>query len=565
MNKINFFSLILVFTIVSMLCFSACSPQRGGSVDKDTSTKLTPLDVATQFTDKDKDATFDRSKAVLVTLADDKTVCDSSAVSVKGSTVTIGKEGTYLLCGTLSKGQVVVNVQKTEKVRLILDGASVSCETSAALYVKQADKVFVTLADNSQNSFSTTDGFVQIDDTNVDAAVFSKDDLTFNGGGSLTVNSPFGHGIVSKDDVVFVGGRFEISAAKSGVCANDSIRILDGNFNISAKNDGFHCVNEEASKLGYVFVCGGQFWVDSGSDGFETGGAMQILGGSFNLTCGKKGLLSKGNLLISGGELEVNALDDAVHSNANICVENGIVTCSTGDDGFHADDNLTVRGGTIRITDSYEGLEACTIDIWGGEISILASDDGINASGGKDQSGFGGAAGRPPRPDEFAANENCYVKIAGGVVKINSRGDGIDSNGNLFVTGGECYVNGPTSNMDSAIDFDGRGEITGGIVVAVGSSGMAQNFGSKSTQCSVLVSFKTRENGEISLTDSKGNILASFSPQKFYTCVLLSCAEMKIGETYLLNAGNVSQSVKLTSVIYGSGGMGGGPGGRPPR
>ena len=157
-------------------------------------------------------------------------------------------------------------------------------------------------------------------------------------------------------------------------------------------------------------------------------------------------------------------------------IEGGTFEIKTGDDGAHADGNTTVSGGTLNITECYEGLEGATVDITGGEIHIVASDDGINAAGGNDQSGFG------PWQDAFSGSSEYYINISGGVIYIDASGDGIDSNGDLTVTGGEIYIDGPTSDGDGALDYDGTGTITGGTLVAVGSNGMVMNFGSNSTR-----------------------------------------------------------------------------------
>lgn len=191
---------------------------------------------------------------------------------------------------------------------------------------------------------------------------------------------------------------------------------------------------------------------------------------------------------------------------------------------------------------------------------LTVSDDGLNAAGGNDQSGFGGRRG----DDNFASGSNASIHISGGTLFINASGDGIDSNGSLTVSGGAVYVDGPTGGGDGALDYDGEGTVTGGGVVAVGSSQMAQNFGSSSTQGSILVSVGSQEAGStVTLTDESGQELITFQAAKSFDSVAVSCPEITEGASYTLTAGNSENQITMDSLIYGSGGgmgMGGGGG-----
>lgn len=219
-----------------------------------------------------------------------------------------------------------------------------------------------------------------------------------------------------------------------------------------------------------------------------------------------------------------------------------------------------ITGGTIHVVESYEGIEGLSIDITGGTIDVTSSDDGLNAAGGNDSSGFGGRGG-----DIFAVEEGAYIRISGGTLHVNASGDGIDSNGDLTISSGETYVSGPTNSGNGALDYNGEGVITGGIFVAVGSSGMAQNFSNSSTQGAIMVTVNTQMAGSsISLADSSGKELVSWTTDKEYASVVVSCPEITVGETYLLTTGNNTQEITMDSLIYGGGSMGGKPGGRAP-
>ena len=225
-------------------------------------------------------------------------------------------------------------------------------------------------------------------------------------------------------------------------------------------------------------------------------------------------------------------------------ISGGTYNISTSDDGIHADENTAISGGTVTIRESYEGIEGSLVDISGGKIDITADDDGINAAGGADQSGAG------PRKDGFESSADCYINISGGIITVDASGDGLDSNGGLMVSGGELYISGSESSGNGALDYGGEAIITGGIVVAAGAGGMAQNFGTDSTQGSILMSYPAFSDGTITLKDEAGKTLASYSPKKSYSCVVISCPEITTGNTYTVEACGQTSSVTMSSLVY---------------
>lgn len=275
---------------------------------------------------------------------------------------------------------------------------------------------------------------------------------------------------------------------------------------------------------------------------------LEITGtGSATLKANGKGIKADGTLTLGSATLNINTIDDAVHSNSNITISSGSYTVNTGDDAIHADKNLIIKSGKITIEKSHEGLESNILEISGGEISIIADDDGVNAqnSDGSTRIGISG---------------DGALNISGGKLYINSGGDGLDSNGSIEISGGEIFVDGPTNNGNGAIDCDGDINITGGTLVAVGSSGMAQNATS-AAQPSVLMNLSSSYKGELSF----GGI--TFAPAKSYQSVLISSSSLKIGESYsLVIDGATVQSVTISQNITGQGtGMmsGGMTGGNP--
>jgi hypothetical protein len=451
--------------------------------------QVTLLDVSDMFSDRDKEIGYDEEECVKVVLQGDTAEADSEGVQVDGNCVTITQAGDYLLSGSL-QGQLIIDADEEDKVHLILDGAEISCESSAALYVSQADKVFVTTASGSENLLETTGEYVAIDDHNIDGAVFSRSDITFNGAGSLKAVSAVGNGIVCKDDLVITSGSYEIQAGKHGLEGKDSVRIASGDIVISAEVDGIHSGNDEDETVGYTYIAGGN------------------------------------------------------------------LTLTVGDDGIHSDTQLVIAGGSINVTESYEGLEGMSVEITDGDINVKASDDGINAAGGKDGSGGMGKFGG----DSFGANDNNTIIVSGGKITVDADGDGIDSNGSLQVNGGEIVVYGSTSGGDSALDFDGNAVVNGGTVIALGASQMAENFGSDSTQCAIMVNLQgTQAAGTTAeLRTADGTVLLSCTATKTYNSAIFSCGDIQVGSSYTVVMGDETTEVEMTETIYGSGmGMGG--------
>ncbi|MCC8127906.1 MAG: carbohydrate-binding domain-containing protein [Clostridiales bacterium] len=278
-------------------------------------------------------------------------------------------------------------------------------------------------------------------------------------------------------------------------------------------------------------------------------------------TTSTKGLKSGTQIIISGGTFELDTCDDAIHSNGSISISGGNFTIATGDDGIHADRELTIEDGTICITQSYEGLEANQILIAGGTIDVVSSDDGINAYGGSGNWGFGGGPGgrMQTQTAKDVPDEMTVMRITGGNITIDAGGDGLDSNGDIYMEGGLVVVNGPSNSGNGAIDYGmengGVCEVSGGTVLAVGASGMAESFDSSSTQCSFRYDFSGTftEGEELTITDTEGNVLFTHTIVKNGSSVVFSSPELELGETILLTAGGQSAEITLDSVSTGAG------------
>ena len=453
------------------------------------------IDITDMFTRRDLAGTYDESEAVKITLSGKTAVCNSSNVQIEDGVVTIKAAGVYVLSGTLTDGTIVVDAGDDDKVQLVLDGVSITAADYAAIYAKNADKVFVTLAEGAGNSLTVSGDYVQTDDNNVDAVIFAKCDLTLNGTGSLTVKDNTGHGIVSKDDLVVTGGTYTIYSQDHCLNGKDSVRIADGTFNLSCDEDGIHAGNDDQQD-GYVY----------------------IEGGDINISVGDDALHAEGLLIITGGDIDVSKSCEGVEG-YKILVTGGDIDVISSDDGFNA------AGGSSGSGDNHDGFG--------------------------DGPGMGGV--------DMDADNDAYILITGGRININANGDGIDSNGCIGITGGSVYVLGPSDNGNGAMDYGICAAITGGEIVAVGGSGMAQGFGDESTQCSALVNFdEWVDAGEtITLTDSDGKEVFSYKVDKKFNSVVISTSDMKQGDNYTLTVGDQNSTFTLDDITYseGSGGM----------
>ncbi len=453
------------------------------------------IDITDMFTKRDLAGNYDESEAVKITLSGKTAACNSSNVQIEDGVVTIKAAGVYVLSGTLTDGTIVVDAGDDDKVQLVLDGVSIMAADYAAIYAKNADKVFVTLAEGAGNSLTVSGDYVQTDDNNVDAVIFAKCDLTLNGTGSLTVKDNTGHGIVSKDDLVVTGGTYTIYSQDHCLNGKDSVRIADGTFNLSCDEDGIHAGNDDQQD-GYVY----------------------IEGGDINISVGDDAIHAEGLLIITGGDIDVSKSCEGVEG-----------------------DKILVTGGDIDVISSDDGFNAA----------------GGSSGSGDNHDGFGGGPGMGGV--DMDADNDAYILITGGTININANGDGIDSNGCIGITGGSVYVLGPSDNGNGAMDYGICAAITGGEIVAVGGSGMAQGFGDESTQCSALVNFdEWIDAGEtITLTDSDGKEVLSYKADKKFNSVVISTSDMKQGGNYTLTVGDQSSTFTLDDITYseGSGGM----------
>ncbi len=350
------------------------------------------------FTERDLTQTADLSEATNYTVSDSKTI-------------TITKAGVYHISGSASDATIVVNASSDDKVQIVLDGVNITNTDFPCIYVKQADKVFVTLV--GENTLSVTGSFTTDGDTNTDGVIFSKDDLVLNGTGSLTVNST-DNGIVCKDDIKVTGGNYTITASSKAFEANDSIRVADGTFTLEAGADGLHAENDDDDTLGYIYIGGGSFTIQAGDDGIHANSLVQIDGGSFTISAAE--CIEGTYIQINDGTFALSSWDDAInaakkssaYTTPTVEINGGdiTITMSAGDtDGIDSNGDIIVNGGTINITGNssfdYDGsaqYNGGTIIVNGEQLSAIPNQMMGGGMGGRGQmGGMNGFEGRGRR------------------------------------------------------------------------------------------------------------------------------------------------------------------------
>lgn len=480
-----------------------------------------------------------------ITLSDDGITFSGSGATVKKSKITINKGGTYNVSGSISDGQIVVNSDKD--VKLVLEGADITNESEEAIFVKNGnvtidvkdensitngdkdtyDKIISDSSKNNKDNKSSDDDKDSDDEKAAHAAIYSKDKLKITGSGTLNVNGYINNGIQSK-------------------------------------------------------------------------GKMTVDVGKLNVNSSNHGLKSKKNVIVNSGNITITCAQDGIHSNDEITINDGEFVINATDDGIHADNTLVIEKGTIDIQKCNEGLEAVDITVNSGDINIIAEDDGINACGGKNAFGQGDKAGgnpgnneknaggvmtpgnmpdgeRPALPegetmpdkseDETIAevdkgnesdksedsDESPVFTMNGGKIYIQSGGDGIDSNGDIYINDGEVTIDAPVRGADSAIDYGiengGKAVVNAGTVIGLGTSAMAEEFeGDSSKQCSFtyVMDSQISAGTEISISDSSGNVIATFTTKNGCDCIQYSSDKLKKGETYTIMAGDTTGTIEQT-------------------
>lgn len=257
------------------------------------------------FTSNDQNTAW--TAATTITLSGDTATVSGSGAYANGGSVTIASAGYYDVTGTLTDGSLIVDAGKNAKVFLRLNGVTITCSDDAAIRVNQADKVFLTLAEGTENTVTSGEAYSEAalaDKT--DGAIFAHDDLTINGSGALTVTAAYKHGIAANDSLRITGGKITVTAPADTIHVNDSLHITGAAITLSAGDDAIH---------------------------------------------------SDTSVAILGGSITVNTCNEGIEA-PEILIEDGTVTVTSTDDGINAcgteisDGSLpgvTINGGTVTL------------------------------------------------------------------------------------------------------------------------------------------------------------------------------------------------------------------------
>ena len=509
-------------------------------------------------------------------------------LDVANDSLQINNGGNYLISGSGTSKCIYVNA-KGQNVTIGLNNVNIEND-GPCIYIKEARKVYITILDNSINTLKTTSTTATYNsdlDMYNEGCIYSKDNLTINGKGTLNIDNKFSDGIKANDLLIIVDTTLNINAVGHGVNSNEGTEVKDVNLNIVSKKDGIHSENNDDLDRNYISLISGNYKITTCSDGISASGTLGILDGNFDIDAktstigansarglksdnliiikggvfniisndqgiksygnlnifggnividGKKGLKAEKTIYINGGTVDITSSYDGINSTSEIQILSGDVNITASDDGLHADDRVLIKGGNINIKKSYEGIESYEVIIKGGTTLIKATDDGININCPEVGMGmFGGMGGM--MPGQSSSNNTSessigILKVTGGYLYVNAGGDGLDSNNKIRITGGVTLVDGPTDNGNGYLDYASTCKVTGGVLIACGSSGMAQNV--TSGQCSIMINFTNTNSAKTTFGffDKNNKLIFAYKPTKKYQSIVVSSNKLKMYKTY---------------------------------
>ncbi|MDK2780471.1 MAG: hypothetical protein PWP61_768 [Trichococcus sp.] len=496
------------------------------------------------------DSSYSESNSTAVSFSDQAITVDGSGATADGSILTITQPGTYILSGTLSDGQVRVETADEADVQIVLDGATITNSTGAAIFVKSANSATITLAEGTINTLSDGETYTFEDsEDEPNATLFSKSDLILNGTGTLVIDANYAHGIKGKDDVTIAEGTYEITSVGDAIKGSDSLFISSGTYTIDAGGDGLQSTNEEEEGKGTLTIESGTFAITAASDGIQAATDLQILGGDFTITTG-------------GGSANSSTASEAWGTWAAPTEEATTTTEeTTSAKGLKATGSIAISGGTFLLDTSDDSIHTNdTIQITGGDFTIASGDDGIddglNAAGGNDASAV---SGRPGENTFSSTAEGAgLVTINGGTLVVNASGDGLDSNGSIEMNDGTVIVNGPTDSMNGTLDYDSTFNINGGTLIGVGSSGMAMTPSSSSAQSFLFTSSLPLSADEaIQITGPDGEVILTFEASTTAQSLVFSSPDLVNGSAYTITTGGTVSGDSTTGIYEDSSFSGG--------
>lgn len=590
-KKIDLIAILLIALVLAGVVYAMLLPQEALTGNA-TGTFSYSASHSVTVTDDDYYTTYADGSIAKISLNGASAQTAGRNVEINGGNITILGGGVYVLSGALENGSLIVDSADGAEVRLIFNGVNITSSDFSAVYIKQAAKTVISLAPGTENSL--TDGSLYNEEKTEDgkptAALYSRDDLTINGTGSLTVNGNYRDGIKVNDVLKITEAAITINAADEGINTNDCIAALDAQLTVSSGGDAVKCEHENEEK-GFIAFEAAALSITSEGDGIFASSALYMNDTSAEITSGggsenasvtgggyggsrtaadtvsAKAVKAGTNIVINKGSFILDSSDDSVHSDGDLTIDGGIFAVSSGDDAVHAEKKLILNPESMDISKCYEGLEGAYITVNGGNIRIISSDDGINASGENSTGGMGmpGMHGG----EEKTSEEDIWLTVNGGHIYIETSGDGFDSNGSAVINGGYLEIYGPENGGNGSLDVGDGGYVlimNGGSLFAVGSSGMAEHPTDSSPQQSLTFYLDEAYSAgsSISIADSKGNEIISGNSSKRFDWICVSTEDLTEGEEYTLII-NGSEAASITAnggfaqtgSRSGSGGQGG--------
>ncbi len=466
--------------------------------------------------------------------------------SVSGSTVTIAYPGTYILSGTLTDGQIVVDCDHDGKVYLELAAAAVSCSYGPPLMVLQAQDTVLVLAEGTENCLDDSevysqqlmDAMGQPEAEQPDAAIYSRDDLHIEGEGSLTVIGYYQDAIHCKDDLKFKGGTVRLYAAADGAKGTESLTLEGGTLYVQAVSDGLQ------STKGPIEVLDGTVSIRCGGDGLAAMTELSVDGGDIAVTAASgweyysytvmsdtsaKGLKAD-SIVLRGGTLSLNTADDGVHAESSLVMDGGSLTIWSGDDAMNAGHSLALRGGEVLIEESYEAMEALSLQIAGGSVRAKAENNGLTAT--------------LDLLDTEHTADDCGIHISGGIVDVLA-GQAVKTDGAFLLENGTAFLQGVNAD-DEALEAALGGRMTGGMLVVCGSmSAEPVDLETKHGELLHRLTTAAEAGTVFALNNADGELCFQYAPREAYGAVYVAYNGLIDGEDYQIAVAGQNQELTL--------------------
>lgn len=504
------------------------------------------MNLVGDYSEKAIAAAWSLEESTVVTLEESNIIIEGTGATEAEGVLTIDAAGTYVISGSLTKGQIVVDATEEDNVQLVLNGVSLENSETAPIYVASAKNVYLTLAEGTINQI--VDSRVAAveettDETDLSAAIYSKSDLFVNGSGTLTVTGGYKDGITSKDDLKIVDGTISVTASDDGLVGKDSVCVRAGNLTLETGGDGIKSTNTEDTSKGNVIIDGGTLQISAGSDGLESVHVLVVNAGNITVSQSEEGLESL-NIVINDGVVDVTSSDDGIN------ISDSTVTADAATGEMPADENPGTAptgempaDGTAPAAPTGEMPSDKTAHAGGMGGGKMRPEDAVSGNAVKDvkQDGKMGGGGA-----DFTAIDGALL-INGGTITVQAQGDGLDSNGDIQINAGNIIVYGPTNSGNGALDYNGVCEINGGVFFLTGSVGMEQSVSDTSAQKMIAVNLEqaVEAGSEITFSDGEGNALYSFTTEKACQYLALCAPECVTGESIIYTVGSQTGNVTV--------------------